>query len=62
MQDRTEENVLKMYEDTDQITRDQMWMRFPAFRKAFDEIDNRTGNSWQAPKVVPRADWHKKEK
>jgi len=62
MQNRTEEDVLEVYKNTDQITRNQMWIRFPAFRKAFDEIDDSTGNKWRASGVVPRADWCKKEK
>ena len=44
MQNRTEEDVLEVYKNTDRITRNHMWIRFPAFRKAFDEIDDSTGN------------------
>ena len=61
MQNRTEEDVLKMYENTDQIIRDQMWIRFPALRKAFDEIDDNAKNKWQVSGVVSRADWYKKK-
>jgi len=61
LQNRTEEDVLKMYENTDQIIRDQMWIRFPALRKAFDEIDDNAKNKWQVSGVVSRADWYKKK-
>ena len=46
MQNRIEEEVLEKYKNTDHITRDQMWIRFPALRKAFDEIAINTGNKW----------------
>jgi len=62
MQNRTEEDVLKMYENTDRIIRDQMWIRFPTLRKAFDEIEDSTGNTWQIPGIAPRNDGYKKEK
>ncbi len=60
MQNRTEEDVLKMYKNTDRITRNQLWIRFPSFRKAFDEIDESTGNKWQVSGVVCRANWYRK--
>ncbi|MGD9246057.1 MAG: hypothetical protein PVH36_14080 [Desulfobacterales bacterium] len=64
MKNRTEKDVLEMYKHTDQITRNQIWIRFPAFRKAFDEIDDSTGNNIkrQVSGVVTRAVWCKKEK
>ena len=62
MQNRTEQDVLEIYKYADQITRNQMWMRFPAFREAFDEVDGNTDNKWRVSGVVPRADWYKKEK
>lgn len=61
MQNRAKEDVLEVYKDTDRITRHLMWIRFPTFRKAFDEIDDSTGNNWQVSKVVPRNEWYKKE-
>ena len=61
MQNRTEEDVLKVYKNTDRITRNQMWIRFPAFRKAFDGIDDSEENKWQVPGIISRNEWHKKE-
>jgi len=46
MQNRIEEEILEKYKNTDHITRDQMWIRFPALRKAFDEIAINTSNKW----------------
>jgi hypothetical protein len=62
MQIKAEAEILEKYKYADQITKYQIWMRFPAFRKAFDEIDGNAGNKWQVPRAVPRADWYKKEK
>lgn len=56
MQNISEEDVLEAYKNTDQITRTQMWMRFSAFRKAFDEIDDSNGNKWQVAEIIPRTD------
>jgi hypothetical protein len=62
MQNRTEQDVLEIYKNADQITKNQMWMRFPAFREAFDEFDGSPGNKWQVSGVVFRADCYIKEK
>ena len=61
MQNRTEEDVLKVYKNSDRITRNRMWIRFPAFRKAFDGIDDSEENKWQVPGIISRNEWHKKE-
>lgn len=61
MQNRTEEDVLKMYKNTDQITKNQMWIRFPTFRKAFDEMDDSGGNDLRVFEIIPRTDLYKKK-
>lgn len=61
MHNRTEEDVLEVYKNTDRITRNQMWIRFQALRRAFDEIDDSMGNKWQVSRVIPRNEWYKKE-
>ena len=62
MQNRTEEEVLEKYKNTDQITRDQMWIRYPDFRKAFDEITGKTGNKSHLPSNGSLTDYYTKEK
>ena len=62
MQNRTEQDVLEIYKHTDRITRSQMWIRFPAFRKIFDEIDGNTDNQRKVSRVAPWSDWFKKKK
>jgi hypothetical protein len=61
MQNRTEEDVLEAYKNTDRITRNQMWIRFPAFRKAFNDINDSAENNWQVSGVISRSAWYKKE-
>ena len=61
MQNRTEEDVLEVYKNSDRMTRNQMWIRFPVFRKAFDEIDYSAENNWQVSVVISQNEWHKKE-
>ncbi len=61
MQIRTEEDVLEVYKNTDQITRNQMWVRFPAFRKAFKEMDDSDSIDWQVSEIIPLTEWYKKE-
>ena len=51
-----------MYKNADQITKNQMWIRFSGFREAFEEFDGSTGKNWQLPGVVFRADCYIKEK
>jgi hypothetical protein len=61
MQNRTEQDVLKAYKNTDRITRNQMWIRFSVFRKAFNEIDDSEENNLHGPGVISRTEWYKKE-
>ena len=58
MQNRTEEEVLEEYQNTDRISRDQMWIRFPVFRKTFDEINGNTGNKGHIHRIVSWPDRH----
>jgi hypothetical protein len=61
MQNRAEKDVLELYKNADRIKRNQMWIRFPACRKAFDEIDVATCNKWQLSRVVGSTNWYKKK-
>lgn len=61
MQNRTEEDVLEVYKSADRITRNQMWIRFPALRKAFEEMDDSAGFDLQIFEIIPRTDWYKKK-